>query len=618
MSDYQYKNFSELDFEEIKDSLKQYLSTQEAFVGFDFEGTAINTLLNVLAYNTQYNAFYLNMHASERFLATAQRRENVVALAKNLGYTPYSSKGSVAVLGLRATPKSWFTENKMTIPKHTMIKGANEDTNMTFYTMEAFDLVQESNQDSSITYFGLVGVFEGKKFTQTFTMTEAETGVVLPNKDVQTDRLEVLITSGSTVEIWNSSSTFMNLDSQSQVYFTEEVIGQKTRIFFGDNIIGKRPANGSTITVTYFTSSGTAGNNASSFTFADAISSADVVTVTNPDAKSYGAVDIESIESIRANAPLEFESQGRAVTANDFKTLLYKLVPSAHTVAVWGGEEELNAPRLGYVFLTWVTKEELDRLSQGVIVTRTPLEKTYVQNALRTKYSTVTIFPEVTDPQFIFLRINCVVYYDSTKTATTDPILAATKANIKKYYTDNISKFQTTLRYSKLSTAIDSASPLYVNSNDLSIQIYQEKVSASDAIGGIVFGIPVKQYSVISTTFTYSNNGVTRNDAYFSDRIVSSISAQSNELYLWYKDNGIDYVWTDLEGDPIKVGTIDRNSGVVTFSDFSTFDISQAQGISANNRLVVSAEPTYRDIDFGKNLLAVLRETDIKIQVLAD
>lgn len=615
---YEFKNFSELDFEQIKTSLKQYLSTQEAFVGFDFEGTAINALVNLLAYNTQYNAFYLNMHASERFLSTAQRRENVVALAKNLGYIPHSSSGATGSITVEITTSPTFPQSEFVVPKHTLFKASSDDETFTLYTSESQSLENTLANQSKKTFRGSLKVFEGKKFTQNFTFTSSENGVVLPNKNVQVDKLVVTVTTGSLTEEWQPSSSISRTLSTSKIYFTEEVVGQKTRVYFGDDIVGKKPAVGSTITVTYFTSKGSNANGASDYSVADSIPGSISCIILNPKDKLSGGVDIESMESIRTNAPLSFETQGRAVTAQDFKNILQKLIPSAHTVSAWGGEDEVGEQRLGYVFLTWVTEEELNALSQGVVVSRTPTEKAYVQEEIRTKYATVTIFPEVKDPQFVFLKLETQVFYDSTSSASIQAIQEAVKSNIKGYYEDNISRFQTTLRYSKISTAIDNSSQ-YITSNDLSLRVYQEKITAADASNGISIGVPVKSNTLSSSFFTYTMNGVTKQYSYFSDKIVSSATAQTNEVFLWYTEEGTgDDYWKDASGNPIIVGTVNRDTGTLTFTDVVAFDITQAGGISASTPLKMSAEPRYKDIDFGRNLLAVMRDSDIIISVVAD
>ena len=617
---YQYKNFSELDFEQIKASLKSYLKDQSEFVGFDFEGTAINAIVNLLAYNTQYNAFYMNMHASERFLSTAQRRENVVALAKNLGYTPHSSNGAVGTLNIEVFTDVAFASGTLTVPKHTLFKASTEDQTFTLYASDSQVLQYDrtTTNPARKVFKGNVKVFEGKKFTHNFSITASDNGVVLPNKNVQIDKLVVNVTTGSVTEEWMLAGTFSQLLPSSKVYFLEEVVGQKTRVSFGDDIIGKKPPVGSTVTVTYFTSKGSEGNGASDFSVADVIPGSISCVILNPKDALTGGVDVESMESIRTNAPLAFETQGRAVTAQDFKNIVYKLIPSAHTVSVWGGEDEIGAQRLGYVFLTWVTEEELNTLSQGVVIARNPSEKLYVQNELRTKYATVTIFPEVKDPQFVFMKLICQVFYDSTKNISDTAIRTAVSNSVKEYYTENVSQFQTTMRYSKLSTAIDNSSP-YITSNDLTVKVYQEKISTADASTGIVIGVPVKTSTLSSSFFGYTLNGTTRPFSYFSDKIVSSSTAQTNEVYLWYKDDVAgDNYWTDQSGFPIRVGTINRDTGTLVFSDVLAFDITKATGISASSPLIVSAEPRYKDIDFGRNLLAVLRESDISIQVTAD
>lgn len=630
---YEYKNFSELDFESIKTSLKQYLSTQEAFVGFDFEGTAINAIVNLLAYNTQYNGFYLNMHASERFLSTAQRRENVVAIAKNLGYTPHSPKGGVTTLDLVMTPS--LTENApaaITVPKYTVFKCSTDDETFTLYTEESYTFSLQNitptnppGQPAVFRYVGTVGVFEGKKFTQNFIISLDQNGVVLSNKDVQTDKLLVVVTDGSTSSEWTQVSDISQLTKDSNVFFIEEVVGQKTRIYFGDNVIGKRPNNGSSVSITYFTTKGSLANGAADISVSDSIPGTSEIIISNSTtAKVQSGVDIESIDSIRANAPLLFASQNRAVTTNDFKTLIQsKILPGVHSISCWGGEEDVwsyidvqstpyaqqyvGQPKLGYVFIS-ILDEPNDPTPFTSLET-----KTYVQNTLRQKYGVVTIFPEVVDPKITFLSISTVVRFDSTKNINQLDLKQKIQEAIVADQVANYSAFQTTLRYSKLSTAIDSASP-YIISNSLDVSVYTEVKSVQElqSQGGVSIGIPIAVWSLESSEFdwTASIPGMPSPvKVFLTDSLIPG-----NSVALRYR-SGNNVITVPGKGS---VATIDRTTGTLTFNQTMTFSDIDPDSITIDNPLEFYAKSSEKDVSFVRNIAPILRLSDIQVELTAE
>lgn len=613
---YEYKNFSELDFERIKTSLKQYLSTQEAFVGFDFEGTAINALVNLMAYNTQYNAFYLNMHASERFLSTAQRRENVVSIAKNLGYNPHSPKGGVTTLDLVLTPSSPDNPpQSITIPKYTVFKCSTEEETFTLYTDQSYTLSLvnitppiPAGQPAVMRYVGSVSVFEGKRFTQNSIITQDQNGVVLSNKDAQTDKLLVIITEGSTSEEWSVAGDISQLTKDSKVYFIEEVVGQKTRIYFGDNIIGKRPNNQSSVSITYFTTKGSLANGAADISPSDSVpGSSEIIIANNLTAKLSGGVDIESIDSIRANAPLLFASQNRAVTPNDFKAIIQsKILPGVHSISCWGGEDA-DPIALGYVFIS-ILDEPNDPTPSTSIET-----KNYVQSTLREKYGVTTIFPEVVNPKITFLSVSTAVRFDSTKNVNQLDLKQKVKEAIGADQVANYSAFQTTLRYSKLSTAIDSASP-YIISNNLDVSVYTEirSVQEMQSLRGISIGIPVATWSLESSEFDWNGSipGMTSPvKVFLTDSLVSG-----NSVSLRYRSGNS--VITVPGKD--SVATIDRSSGTLSFNQTMDFSSIDPSSISISNPLKVFAKSSEKDVSFIKNIAPILRTSDIQVELVAE
>lgn len=636
---YEYKNFTELDFERIRTSLIDYLKTQSAFEGFDFTGTAINALINLLAYNTQYNAFYLNMHASERFISTAQRRENVVSIAKNLGYSPHSPKGAVTEVNLSFSPVAETNPpSAIVLPKHTVLTCSNEDETFTLYTEESYTL---SLNTTTNRYAGNVKVFEGKKFTQNFIMTTDQNGFVIPNKDVQTDKLLVIVTEGSISQEWIKSSDMSRsleitqINGTQKIYFAEEVVGQKTRVYFGDGVIGKRPVDGASIQITYFTTSGALANGASDITYSGELpSGAKNPIVINPEAKLTSGVNIEDIDSIRANAPLLFAAQNRAVTPNDFKSIIQsKILPGVHSVSCWGGEEDVwnyidvqgtpfaqqyvGEPKLGYVFIS-ILEEPNDPTPFTSIET-----KLYVESTLRNKYGVVTIFPEVVQPRITFLAISTKVKYDSSKSVQAQELKENIRVSITQDQVENYSEFQTTLRYSRLSTAIDSSSP-YIISNNLEVSLYTEasKEEMQSKELQVSIGVPISVWSLKSSEFEYTHEGVTRT-VYLTDSLLPD-----DMVGLAYRDENNSVRWIQNNGSIIKFASIDRSTGTIDFyippsepgaeRTQTYLDFSKVNGITEVNKLRIYATSLEKDVSFTRNVAPILRLDDIKIELTAE
>ena len=601
---YQYKNFSDLDFDNIKESLKQYISRHPEFKDYNFEGSALNILLNLLAYNTQYNAFYLNMMSSERFLGTAQRRENVVAVAKNVGYVPYSSSGATAQLVVEAEAVDGFLGQEIKIPVYTMFSASTDSDTFTFYTDQVYSLkrIQYENK-----FRATVNVFEGKKFTFPYLLGDGVSSLVIPNKNVQNDKIEVFVKTGSVTEQFFPAHEIANMNENSRVYFVEEVLGEKTKIYFGDGIIGKKVEAGSEVTVTYFTSKGSSANNATKWTFSDAIANVNgSMSILTPTVKAANGSEIESIDSVRRNAPWFYESQNRAVTAQDFKTILTtKIIKDVHTISCWGGEDEVPM-KLGYVFLSWVTNAEIQNETDNSSIFRSPQEKQFIERELRNRFSTVTIFPQVVDPQPIYIRIQSNVVYGVTKIVQEQTLIETIRDAVRADYENNYSKFQTTLRYSRLSTAIDAASPV-IKSNDLKVSFYQEEGSITKLMNsGLSIGLPVAVWSLSSSMFTYTLNGVARNNVFFTDSF-----APENKINLCFTNSeGVQEV---LLGN---VASIDRSTGEVTFNPL--FDFTGISGIDDTRKLKIYASSQNKDIEFKKNMIPLMRTSDIVVNITAN
>lgn len=593
-----FKNFTELDFDRIKDSLKTFLKEQTELQDYNFEGSTINTLLNLFAYNTQYNAFYQNMHSSERFLGVAQRRENIVQAARNLGYTPQSAKGSTASLNITITPESGFVGTTILLPKDTIFTSKSESgETLQFYSADNVIVTQDGAGDFITTGYT---IFQGKKFTYREIFKDGQTGVVIPNPGVDVDKITVVVKdSAEEVGIEYEYVGADNIDitrteADSTVYFLEEVAGEKFRVYFGDNVVGNRPSVGQLVEITYYTSIGDASNGAFDFALSSTIADVDTISITNSPVSATGR-DLESNASVEVNAPFFFSRQNRAVTTTDVRTLVPLIYPEAYSVSSWGGQD--NDPvALGWVFIS-VIKDGFDDTQ---ILTLE--EKELIEDQLKNKYNVVTIFPQVIDPEFTYIEITSNVNFDSNiLNPGSVELKAITVDGVFDYGLENFSKFLTTFRYSKVVSQIDSLNQSIV-SNDTDVRVYTEEKFINDfkVEGETKIGVAIKDNSVVSSYFTY--DGVANH--YLIDDPV---------------DNAIDLYRLNA-GSPLlvqaDVATLDYTNGKAVFStNLAVWDFDKVTFDLNLNPFKLYAEPLNRDFSFEQNQVPILRKQDIIVSV---
>ena len=338
---------AELDFDAIKSNIKTFLQGQDAFQDYDFEGAGLSVLMDILAYNTHYNALYTNLAVNESFIDSASKRSSVVSRAKEIGYVPHSATGATATVNIvvSGTTSSPAT---LTLPAYSSFSTTIDGKSYTFYTTEA---IVTSLASAKYTFTG-VNIKEGNPLTFKYTVADG-VQYIIPNTDVDLSTLKVRVQDNATSSVFNTfinQEEIINLDSTSQVYFVKEIEGQLYELEFGNDTIGKALANGNVVNLTYMTTNRTAANGAKVFTYTGStlLGGTVAVTTTTP---AVGGADIETIESIRYNAPRAYSSQNRAVTVEDYKSLIFRLYPEADTVNAWGGEDNVPAS-YGRVYLS--------------------------------------------------------------------------------------------------------------------------------------------------------------------------------------------------------------------------------------------------------------------------
>ena len=465
---------TDLDFQEIKASLKSFLENQSEFTDYNFEGSGLNVLLDILAYNTHYNAYYLNMIANESFLDTATSRNSVVSHAKKYGYVPRSAKAPRAVVNVEITPSGSYTSENYTLPKYTRFVTEIDGKIYSFVTLEDY----ASTKSGGVFNFTNVSIYEGTAINYSFVVnltTNPNSVFNIPEIDIDTSTLVVSVKESSlSVDstVFNLATDALNLTTNSEVYFLQEAQNGNYDVYFGDGIISKGLTNGNIVNVSYLRTNADEANKSNTFTTVTVVAGAASVVVDSILAAAGGTVR-ETIEQIKYAAPLNLLSQNRAVTKNDYIRLIQQKYPAFEAVNVWGGEENIP-PVYGKVFIA--AKPKL-----GFEITNT--EKDYVLQKIIKPMSMLTVTPEIVNVDYNYLKLQSTVFYDKSKTSLSDSELkTGIKNTILNYCSTNLNQFNSYFKYSGLETAIDSYSKAIV-SNELKLFVAKKFRPVLDVSG---------------------------------------------------------------------------------------------------------------------------------------
>lgn len=441
---------SELDFDAIKSNLKTFLQGQTEFQDYDFEGSGLSVLLDVLAYNTHYNGIYTNLAVNECFLDSASKRASVVSLAKMLGYMPRSASCATATVTATVTSPT-SSPSTVTLPAMQPFTTSIDNVSYTFYNRSA---VTTALVSGAYTFTGLV-LTEGTPLQYKYTMAPG-VRFIIPNANADLNTLTVSVqqTSSSDVyEVYTRADTITEITELSHVYFVKEIDDGLYEISFGNDNLGIALSNGNVVTLDYMVSSLEEPNSASSFTYGGVTLAGSSLSVTATAAASGGASS-ESIDEIKFNAPKYYAAQNRAVTPDDYKAIILKNFPEAQTISVWGGEDN-NPPIYGKTYIC-IKPKEASKL--------TNLQKEFIKNNILDSRNIVSITPEIVDPEFFNIKVTSFVHYNpraTTKTAA--QIETLVKESIMRYNDDDLERFDSVLRYSKLTKIIDETDPAIIN-----------------------------------------------------------------------------------------------------------------------------------------------------------
>ena len=546
-------NISELDFDDIKSNLKTYLNAQTEFEDYNFEGSGLAVLIDLLAYNTHYNGMLAHMLANENFIDTAVKRESVVSIAKALGYTPRSYLGSTATCTVTVTPPTAFTGTTLVLSRDTTFTSSVGTSSYTFYPLEDHTASAQIVGGVKKFVYSDIKLKEGLRVVNQFTVPAANTDgpFVIPNNtcDATTIRAQIQTSLADlSVTTWNKSESLLDIKNDSKVYWVEEGIDALTQLRFGDGILGKKLDTGNIIKVDYIASSGKGPNGAKTFAAGSTISqSGETVEITTSSPASGGSIQ-ETIDEIRFNAPRFNATRDRAVTEQDYKTLILASNANIQSCSVWGGEKN-DPPMYGKVFISLnpvegqiITDQDKDNIKTSIIDPKTP----------------VAIVPEFVDPEYTYITLNIGVVYDPKKTILTKgQIESAANTAVSEYFTTKLNKLNKSFYYTRLHDLIVGSSDSIMSTNiRLGLQKRVKPTFNTTHNYTVKFNQKLQPREVTSSYFNITTNGSTQQGS-LVDVPASTVTAPD------YSGTGtINAV--GIDGRVIgAVGTIDYDSGTI-------------------------------------------------------
>lgn len=584
-------NITELDFDAIKQNLKEYLKGQSEFQDYDFEGSGLAVLLDILAYNTHYNALYDNLAINELFLDSAIKRSSVVSLAKTLGYTPRSAKCATATVNLTVTSASAGPQ-LIQIPAYSPFTATVDGQTFTFYNIEPLSATGTGTQYT----INNVVITEGEQLTYRYTVANG-TRYIIPNANVDLDTLRVRVQENSTSSEFNTftrSTSLIDADATTRVFWVKEIDDGLYELTFGNDVIGQGLQNGNVVSIDYFVSNLDAANGARIFNFngSPPYNGATVsVSVTSPAANGSAP---ESVDSIKFNAPRSYAAQNRAVTTEDYKAIIYNQFPDAKSVAVWGGEDN-NPPVYGKTFVCVrpVTATKL-----------TNQQKSDIINTILSSKNVVSVIPEILDPEYLNIALNVTVYFNPRETIrTAREIEQLVTQTIFNYDDNDLQKFDGVFRHSKLSRLIDATEKSISNNN--TTVLIRRKIAPRYNVSA--------QYllNIVNPIYT---TGLAQNNIYTTGFFV----AGRGETIHYLDDDGVGnmrlyYIGSSAEKIIVNpsIGTVDYAAGIINIKNLNITAIADID-------FEVSIRPSSYDVVSAYTQIAEIARDHLTVTAIPD
>ena len=586
-----YTQVANLDFEDIKVALKDYLRAQSDFTDYDFEGSALSTLIDTLAYNTYYTAFNTNMVVNELFIDSATLRDNVVAIAKQLGYRPKSATSPTAYVSFTVNYTNPTTDTELILKKGTGFI-ASHDNNVYQYVVLDDVKAQVINDVATFTD---VAINEGTQLVNTFVVNTAlkSQRFILDNQNIDTNtiRVKVYPTGGSFNEPYFVADNILGVDGTSKVFFLDEIEDERYEILMGDGVLGQKLENNARIEVSYLTTAGPESNGVRTFVFSGVLEnpngvspSAFTTSITSTTA-SAGGEEIESTSKIKYTAPKAYGTQDRAVTAQDYEAIVRQVYPATSDIIIFGGEDQ-DPPQYGKVFIALKPKDAsyLTSLTKNQIVTELK------------KYTVASVEPQLIDPSILYVELTSKIYYSRSKTDQTaaqirDKVIGGVQSYLD---TSDTEKFNGKFRYSKMVGVIDDSDKA-INSNLTSVTMRKDF------------------YPSLNSTFYYELCFQNEFDVDCDEPVLSSTGFRITEypnfdVYIEDRDGKIVlYTLDSASGEKVvldkEVGDIDYVKG-----ELKMYALTIIKGTFFDNRISVRVKPKSNDI---KALREVYLDVDV-------
>ena len=574
-----YTQVANLDFEDIKVALKEYLRSQSEFTDYDFDGSALSTLIDTLAYNTYYTAFNTNMVVNELFIDSATLRDNVVALAKQLGYRPKSATSPTAYVSFNVTYTNPTTDTELILKKGTGFI-SSYDNNVYQYVVIDDVKAQVIN---NVATFTNVEVREGTQLVNTFTVNTSlkSQKFILDNKNIDTNtiRVKVFPGGGTFSEPYLVADNILGVDSESKIFFVDEIEDERYEILMGDGVLGKKLENGSRIEVSYLTTAGPESNGVRTFVFSGVLEnpngvspSAFTTSITSTTA-SAGGEEIESTAKIKYTAPKAYGTQDRAVTAQDYEAIVRQIYPATSDIIIFGGEDQVP-PEYGKVFISLKPKDAsyLTSLTKQSIV------------ADLKKYVVASVEPKLVDPSILYVELTSKIYYNGSATDQTpaqirDKVIGGVQSYLD---TSDTEKFNGKFRHSKMVGVIDDADR-NINSNLTEVTMRKDF------------------YPSLNSTFYYEVCFQNAFDKDCDEPVLSSTGFRVTEyptFDVYVEDRGGKIVLYRLDSVTGEKVVLDSDIGDIDYvkGELKMYALTIIKGSFFDNRISLRVKPLSNDI----------------------
>ena len=610
-------NFSNLDFDQVKTTLKEYLQTNANFTDYDFEGSNLSTILDVLAYNTYITSYNANMVTNEVFIDSATLRENVVSLARNIGYTPRSRTAARATVSFSVDLTSVLpTPSSLTLKKGPIASTTTSFGNSSF----VFSILEDITVPvyNGVASFNNINIYEGTLLSKDFTFNSNDPNqkFTLPNSGIDTNLITVTVKNNqnsTTGTKYAYQDSLFNLTKDSNVYFLQEISDERYEIFFGDGIFGKSLTGGNFVTVDYIVSNGDSANGISGFAFSGKLvynrngldySVTSGISLLTTGLSSSGGENIESVESVKKFAPRIYASQNRALTADDYETLIpSRIYPETESISVFGGED-LVPPQYGKVFIS-IKPRTGDFLPN--------LIKENIKTKLK-KYAVAGIIPEILDLKYLYLEVDSKIYYNTNLAPNAAAVSTLAIQNCTKYgESTELNRYGARFKYSKFLKVIDDSVDA-ITSNITTIQMRRDLRVLVNAFAEYQIGFgnefhikSMDGYNIKSTAFKVSGFA---NDVYLSD--IPNTNKETGSLFFFTLPSPNSTSPTIIKRN---VGNVNYKKGIVTINPVNVLSgkIKDGQPV-----IEISACPKSNDVVGLQDLYLQLDISNSNFETVVD